>query len=151
MFDCSQQTTDNNWIGNFNSKERAWLALWEAGIVVELPIGVLFYYPSALFLHFNIDIEGKYEFIIYHSTSYSSDPLELDRFLFTTDNDKPPTPETARPLHGVKGRGSIVLFNQASIFQLAELGYTIHEGEENGRATDSNNDSYVSQMPVFDV
>lgn len=33
----------------FNFKLRAWLVIWELDIVLELLVGVLFLYPSALF------------------------------------------------------------------------------------------------------
>jgi len=45
-------------LGTFNSKERSWLVIWEAGIVVEMPPGVFAMYPSSLFFHFNIDMCG---------------------------------------------------------------------------------------------
>ncbi|KAG2337864.1 hypothetical protein BDR05DRAFT_838057, partial [Suillus weaverae] len=67
--------------GQFNSKERSWLVIWEAGLVIEMPPGVFVMYPSSLFFHFNVDI------------------------------------------YGGDGRGSCVWFNQASMFQTAELGF----------------------------
>ena len=45
--------------GEFNSKEKAWLVLWEAGLVIEVPPGALIYYPSALFTHFNVNLTGR--------------------------------------------------------------------------------------------
>ncbi|KAG1721347.1 hypothetical protein EDB19DRAFT_1835556 [Suillus lakei] len=42
--------------GKFNSKERSWLVIWEAGLVVEMPAGVFVMYPSSLFFHFNVDM-----------------------------------------------------------------------------------------------
>jgi len=45
--------------GDFNSKELSWLCIWEAGIIIELPPGVVLIYPSALFYHFNVDIKGE--------------------------------------------------------------------------------------------
>ncbi len=42
----------------FNSKERSWLVIWELGIVLELPPGVIALYPSSLFLHWNVDVRG---------------------------------------------------------------------------------------------
>ncbi len=53
-------TAEPGGLGDFNSRDKAWLALWEAGIVIELPIGVLFYYVSALFIHFNIDLASEF-------------------------------------------------------------------------------------------
>ena len=69
----------------------------------------------------------------------------------TTDNGSIPTPQTARPLHGVKDRGSIVFFNQASVFQYAELGCSVAEAEKQGLPTAAVNEPYVNGMPVFDV
>lgn len=46
-------------LAKFNHQKRSWLVLWEAGVVVELPPWVLVAYPSSLFFHFNIDIQGK--------------------------------------------------------------------------------------------
>jgi hypothetical protein len=45
-------------LGTFNSKERSWLVIWEAGIIVEMPPGVFVMYPSSLFFHFNVDMCG---------------------------------------------------------------------------------------------
>ncbi|TFK80456.1 hypothetical protein K466DRAFT_456594, partial [Polyporus arcularius HHB13444] len=42
--------------GHFNHKEKAWLVLWEANVIIELPPGIFLFYPSALFTHFNCDI-----------------------------------------------------------------------------------------------
>ncbi len=47
-------------LGTFAYKEKAWLVLWEAGLIIELPPGVLLFYPSSLFVHFNVDITGAY-------------------------------------------------------------------------------------------
>ena len=46
-------------IGTFNSKERSWLVIWEAGVVIEMPAGVFVMYPSSLFYHFNVDMCGE--------------------------------------------------------------------------------------------
>ena len=46
-------------IGFFNSKERSWLCIWEAGVIIELPPHSFFLYPSAIFYHFNIDVCGE--------------------------------------------------------------------------------------------
>ncbi len=43
----------------FCHKEKAWLVIWELGVVVELPPGVFALFPSSLLYHFNIDIEGE--------------------------------------------------------------------------------------------
>ncbi|KAK7043052.1 hypothetical protein VNI00_008790 [Paramarasmius palmivorus] len=100
--------------GHFNHRERCWLVIWEAGIVLELPPGVFLIYPSSLFLHFNID-----------------------RAQFLVTEGEPPTPHNSRPLcycgkedaahdqdwQEARGRGSMVWFNQATMFQTSELGY----------------------------
>ncbi|KAF4617984.1 hypothetical protein D9613_012956 [Agrocybe pediades] len=88
----------------FNHKKKAWLVLWEAGIAVELPPWVAFMYPSSLFLHFNIDIDDI-KFVI-------------------TDGDRP-TKDNSSPLGGVgdEGRGSLVYYNQASMYNGPETGF----------------------------
>lgn len=50
--------------GKFDWHEKAWLVLWEARLIIQLPIGVLFLYPSALFIHFNLNISGDYLFFV---------------------------------------------------------------------------------------
>ncbi len=45
--------------GFFNHREKAWLVIWEAGVCIELPPGVFLLYPSSLFIHFNVDLQGK--------------------------------------------------------------------------------------------
>ncbi|PIL26012.1 hypothetical protein GSI_11766 [Ganoderma sinense ZZ0214-1] len=66
--------------GKFNSKEKAWLVLWEAELIIEVPVGVLIYYPSALFTHFNVDM--------------------TDLKIVTTHDGAVPTQKTASALHG---------------------------------------------------
>jgi len=56
-FTVQKQVTPST--GKFNSKERSWLVIWEAGVILELPAGVFLMYPSSLFFHFNIDLEGE--------------------------------------------------------------------------------------------
>ena len=41
-------------------REKVWLVIWEAGLIVQIPISILFLYPSALIMHFNIRVEGMY-------------------------------------------------------------------------------------------
>ncbi|KAJ4465135.1 hypothetical protein C8R41DRAFT_738925, partial [Lentinula lateritia] len=43
-------------VGHFDHREKCWLVIWEAGIALELPPGVFLFYPSSLFLHFNVDL-----------------------------------------------------------------------------------------------
>lgn len=44
--------------GDFKHEEKAWLVLWEAKVIIQLPPGIFLFYPSALFTHFNCDISG---------------------------------------------------------------------------------------------
>ncbi|THH26444.1 hypothetical protein EUX98_g7744 [Antrodiella citrinella] len=89
------------------NKEKVWLVFWEAGIVIQVPIGVMLTYPSALMVHFNVKIE--------------------DHHLVVTKNGERPTPLNSTPLHVTteenpsSQRCSMVWFTQASIFQAAEL------------------------------
>lgn len=46
-------------VGVTNADERIWLVFWEAGVILQIPAGVFVVYPSALLLHFNVDINGK--------------------------------------------------------------------------------------------
>ncbi|PIL25541.1 hypothetical protein GSI_12379 [Ganoderma sinense ZZ0214-1] len=117
----------------FDWNEMAWLVLWEARLIIQLPIGVLFFYPSALFIHFNINI------------------CDLNNYIYTTKNQQPPTPQNCDPIKGVKGRGSIVFFNQASVFQYAELRSTVKAAAKQGLSTDANNEPYLMSMPRVDV
>ena len=45
------------------------------------------------------------------------------------------------------GHGSIIFFNQASIFQYAELGGTVADALSQGESTAANNDTYMDDMP----
>ncbi|KAJ3866993.1 hypothetical protein EV359DRAFT_61873 [Lentinula novae-zelandiae] len=116
--------------GHFNHHEKCWLVIWEAGIVLELPPGVFLFYPSSLFLHFNLDI--------------------TDLPVVTTPHGETPTKENSKPLFfcGCKshndnldwaeanGRGSMVWFNQASMMQTSELGVpTIEQARRLGMDT----------------
>ena len=46
-------------IAKFNHTVHSWLVIWEAGVIIQLPPWVVFIYPSSLFYHFNIDINGE--------------------------------------------------------------------------------------------
>ncbi|RPD57505.1 hypothetical protein L227DRAFT_565288 [Lentinus tigrinus ALCF2SS1-6] len=113
--------------GTFNHKEKAWLVLWEAGLIIELPPGVLMLYPSSLFIHCNVDMSN----------------LQI----VTTPNGEKPTPATASPLKGVPGRGSVVLFNQATMFQFAENGSSMKDARSQGRDTTSDNAIHIASLP----
>ncbi|KAF9026649.1 hypothetical protein BDZ89DRAFT_1134689 [Hymenopellis radicata] len=116
--------------GVFNHREKAWLVIWEAGVCLELPPGVFLIYPSSLFYHFNVDI-------------------------VTTPDGTCPTPENSKPLAGPtltrpenvseedweagNGRGSVVWFNQASMFQTSETGFkTLTVARKAGHSGNAN-------------
>ncbi|TFK58970.1 hypothetical protein BDN72DRAFT_906257 [Pluteus cervinus] len=86
----------------FDYKRRSWLVIWEAGVIIEMPPWTAVIYPSSLFFHFNIDIHD----IQFIDTYQGSLPEKKD----------------AEP-GDVKGRGSMVFFNQASMFQSSELDF----------------------------
>ncbi|KAJ3806980.1 hypothetical protein F5876DRAFT_80145 [Lentinula aff. lateritia] len=65
--------------GHFNHREKCWLVIWEAGIAIEIPPGVFMFYPSSLFLHFNVDLSHLR--------------------IFTTQNGERPTPDNSKPLY----------------------------------------------------
>ncbi|TFK72417.1 hypothetical protein BDN72DRAFT_894773 [Pluteus cervinus] len=86
----------------FDYKRRSWLVIWEAGVIIEMPPWTAAIYPSSLFFHFNIDIQDI-EFI-------------------ETYGDSLPERKASEP-GDEKGRGSMVFFNQASMFQSSELDF----------------------------
>ncbi|KAF8077782.1 hypothetical protein FPV67DRAFT_1662574 [Lyophyllum atratum] len=92
--------------GHFNDKELSWLVIWEAGVVIQLPAGCFLMYPSSLFFHFNIDLKDINKHIV-------TGELEEGEI---------PTLENTKPTDAGVGRGSVVWFNQATMFQTAELG-----------------------------
>ncbi|KAK1233413.1 hypothetical protein PQX77_003427 [Marasmius sp. AFHP31] len=103
--------------GHFNHREKCWIVIWEAGVALELPMGVFVLYPSSLFLHFNVDVSNL-NFVV----TDGSKP--------TRDNSKPlnclcrnPRADHGKDWQNAHGRGSMVWFNQASMFQTTELGY----------------------------
>ncbi|KAF9471067.1 hypothetical protein BDN70DRAFT_901632 [Pholiota conissans] len=87
----------------FNHFKRTWLVLWEAAIAIHLPPWTMLAYPSSLLYHFNIDV-ADFKFV-------------------TTDGNERPTPQNSTPLEegDDEGRGSLVYFNQASLYQSSEL------------------------------
>ncbi|KAJ7858836.1 hypothetical protein B0H14DRAFT_3864268 [Mycena olivaceomarginata] len=82
---------------NFDHSKYTWLVIWEAGVAIELPPWTLAIYPSALFYHFNIDVD-EIEFV-------------------TTEGHVRPTQQNSHPLvDGANcGRGSFVFFNQSTM------------------------------------
>ncbi|KAF8164561.1 hypothetical protein K438DRAFT_1984496 [Mycena galopus ATCC 62051] len=106
---------------NFNHTQRTWLVLWEAFIIVELPPWTMAAYPSALFYHFNIDVQGQ-----------SSDDIE-----FVSTNGERPTRENSRPIAegDEQGRGSMVFFNQSTMRHGPATGYdTMKIATSNGHS-----------------
>ncbi|KAJ7605082.1 hypothetical protein DFH06DRAFT_1348935 [Mycena polygramma] len=106
---CDPHADRKNRIGGgekFNHFQRTWLVIWEAGVAIQLPPWVLALYPSALFYHFNIDID------------------ELE-FVYTEGNVDWPTRNNSRPVVAGDewGRGSMVFFNQSTMTQTAFTGY----------------------------
>ncbi|KAF8200141.1 hypothetical protein BJ912DRAFT_836551, partial [Pholiota molesta] len=86
----------------FNHTKRSWLVLWEAGVAIQLPPWTMVAYPSSLLYHFNIDITD-FKFV-------------------TTDGDERPLPGNSTPIEDGddEGRGSLVYFNQASMYRSSE-------------------------------
>ena len=72
----------------------------------------------------------------------------VDCTVVTTEDGSDPTPDNSSPLTGVKGRGSIVLFNQATMFQLAELGCTVKEAKNMGIRSTCDNSSHIASLPM---
>ncbi len=93
-------------------------------MIVELPPWVMAAYPSSLLYHFNIDICSK---------PFSSlrlawpDGRGLSGFKFVSAPEgETPRPDNTLPLGvgGEEGRGSWVYFNEASMHQSSETGYS---------------------------
>jgi hypothetical protein len=115
----------------FNHTMRSWLVIWEAGVVVELPPWVLLLYPSSLLYHFNVDIDGECSFAWFLHRAQAGKAIKF----VMTDGRQRPTPRNSRPIkEGDEfGRGSLVYFNQATMYQPSEIGYaTIREAVEAG-------------------
>jgi hypothetical protein len=49
-----------SYLGHFNDKEKSWLVIWEAELIIQIPAGVFLLYPSAIFYHCNVDRIGKF-------------------------------------------------------------------------------------------
>ncbi|KAF7333522.1 hypothetical protein MVEN_02368400 [Mycena venus] len=82
----------------FDHKRRSWIVIWELGMRAQLVPWTLASYPSALFLHFNVDVHQL-------------------RFVHTAEDVELPTPENSTPIVSGDdtGRGSMVFFNQATM------------------------------------
>lgn len=61
---CSSAVIDAP-TAQFDHRKRTWLVLWEGEVAIELPPWVVFVYPSSLFTHFNIDVNGERELTTY--------------------------------------------------------------------------------------
>lgn len=103
----------------FDHRRRSWLVVWEPSVMLELPPWVAVLYPSALFLHFNIDLKGKLS-LLSSSTSAKFTGFIIDVKLVTAPEGEIPTRENSEEIGSEEGRGSIVFFNQASLFQSSE-------------------------------
>ncbi|KAJ8078124.1 hypothetical protein PM082_000330 [Marasmius tenuissimus] len=136
--------------GHFDHRETCWLVIWEAGVAFELPPGVFLIYPSSLFLHFNMDVKNL-DFVV-----------TKDGAMPTRDNSQPlcSCGETGDDIHGsnwkeAKGRGSMVWFNQASMFQTSELGketgYTTVELAKANKAPSQSNTEFWKAQNIHPV
>jgi hypothetical protein len=79
-------------------------------------------YPSSLFYHFNIDVHGELTLFRNDKTAFTD--FSPDIKFVTTDGTERPTRKTAKPLTegDEHGRGSMVFFNQASMYAASETG-----------------------------
>ncbi|KAJ7249159.1 hypothetical protein B0H12DRAFT_1234820 [Mycena haematopus] len=106
---------------DFNDTQRTWIVIWEADVIVQLPPWTIAIYPSALFFHFNIDVD-QIQFV-------------------TTDGNVRPTRENARPIQDGDdiGRGSFVFFNQSTMRHGPETGFdTLKLAAASGHSTTSD-------------
>lgn len=95
-------------------------------MVIQVPIGVLVVYPSALLVHFNVRIEGQS--ITKERVASLSDVHSPDLHLVVTPNGERPTPQNSVPVGDasdahVGSRCSFVWFTQAPILRSSELAY----------------------------
>lgn len=56
---CVNGVSLNYDAGETTADERIWIVFYEARLIMQVPAGVFVIYPSALFLHFNVHIEGE--------------------------------------------------------------------------------------------
>lgn len=119
--------------------------------MLELPPWVALLYPSALFLHFNVDLKGKLSFFfslpLVEFTGFTTDVK-----LVTAPKGEKPTRENSEEIGREEGRGSIVLFNQASLFQSSETDSpSLKAAKADGKDTTSNfagniQDSFLTEV-----
>ncbi|TFK67546.1 hypothetical protein BDN72DRAFT_842893 [Pluteus cervinus] len=86
---------------DFDFTRKSWLCIWDAGVIVELRPWKVVLYPSSLMYHFNVDIDEIHV-------------VTTDGSLPTHANSTPIVEDRAC------GRGSVVFFNQATMFQSSE-------------------------------
>ena len=105
--------------------------------MVQIPAGVLFVYPSALFLHFNV---------------------KMDFELVVTSGGEYPTPDNSVPLSDDPSgsRCSMVWFTQASVIQSALLPFvsvkeTVQMEEEKQKSNPKDSSYYVSTFDAADA
>ncbi|KIY62105.1 hypothetical protein CYLTODRAFT_494872 [Cylindrobasidium torrendii FP15055 ss-10] len=113
--------------GVFNSDEKCWLCIWDANLFIQLPPGVVLTYPSALFYHFNYDLDDLLPFLSPERKAELDEILSKAR-LRDVDIVVSPTEPTAATRHlctplsdSMQARGSCVFFIQATMFQSSEL------------------------------
>ena len=80
--------------------------------------------------------------LVVHITALFTSSLtnqHIDLTIVTTADGSKPTHDKSSPLNGMDGRGLIILFNQALLFQLAELGSTVAQAKSEGMSTACDN------------
>ena len=112
--------------GFFDDGECAWLVNLEAGIIVQIPVGVFYLFPSALITHFNVNIHKSSQYLTFffhkHLTYCLAGHPDLE--LVTTTGWERPTSLNTQPLRKISsGRGSLVFYNQGSFFNWMLTGY----------------------------
>lgn len=123
-------------VGFFDSKTKFWLVIWELGIIIELPAGVFLAYPSSIFFHWTV---GELRLAV--------NVLRFDwliEFLYTEDGESP-TKSNSKPVPNCSEgevRGSLVWFNQGTMYQTSELLYdTVKKAKKAGIDTKCTKDA----------
>ncbi|TFK60128.1 hypothetical protein BDN72DRAFT_864607 [Pluteus cervinus] len=100
---------------DFDYSKKSWLCIWDAGIIIELRPWQVVLYPSSLMYHFNVDVDA------------------ID--IITTGGERP-TRENPASIQGGKdyGRGSVVFFNQATMFHCETGSATIKVAKSRGHS-----------------
>ncbi|RXW21044.1 hypothetical protein EST38_g4821 [Candolleomyces aberdarensis] len=86
---------------SFDHKVRSWFVIWEAGVIIELPPWVAFFYPSSIFIHFNCDMS---DIDIIHTSEQGKPTRPSNRAFRKMGFIGPDLPDDAH------GRGSIGFF-----------------------------------------